>query len=55
MFQSVVHWNFPFSRYKNKKLDKKDVSNGMRVEVLMVVTMNNTVLWNVILCSMVEI
>jgi len=38
-----------------KKLDKNGVSNCMGIEVLMLVTMNNIVIWDAILCNMVEI
>lgn len=55
MYQYVVHWDCPVFKSIFKKLDKKSVSHGMRIEVLMVVTMDNIVLWVVILCNMVEI
>jgi hypothetical protein len=38
-----------------KKLDKNGVSDCMGIEVLMLVTMNNIVIWDAILCNMVEI
>jgi len=54
MYQSVGYWECPVSISVFKKLDK-GVSNCVGNEILMLVTMNNIVIWDVILCSVVEI
>jgi len=42
MYQSVGYWEYPFSRSRYKKLDKKGVSNCVGTEVLVLVTMNKS-------------
>jgi hypothetical protein len=37
-----------------KKFDKNGVSNCVGIEVLMLVTTNNIVIWDAILCNVVE-